>query len=152
MPSKRIQSLPSRIFLIVIALGIVGYSFFKQRQDNKKVGELEYRMVSGIKDGQFQIIMLETADRFNVLDSAFRSVFDQNDAEVISRTEQVSLFSSYTDLQYRIGVHECTDEEKIQYRVNRELFNQFTFNTRFKYQVDAAVGDSVSQILDHMVQ
>ncbi|MCD6346029.1 MAG: hypothetical protein J7L96_01280, partial [Bacteroidales bacterium] len=98
MATQRRQSAPTRILMLIVAVVIIGWTFWQDRKSNTQLGELEYKMVTGVKNGSFQVIMLETADRFFVLDSTFRSIFDNNDAEEVSRPEQLQLLSAYSDL------------------------------------------------------
>ncbi len=147
MGTLRNQNKSFRMLILIIAVVLVAWSVWQDRKANTKLGELEYKMVTGVKDGSFQVIMLETSDRFFVLDSTFRSIFDNNDAEAITRPEQLQLLSAYKDLQYRVGFHQFVTEKQAQFRVNRDIFNQLEFNKNIKFEINKKVLDSLNQIL-----
>jgi len=142
------QRKPLRVLILIIAAFIVAWSVYQESRAKVEVGELEYRMVSGILGGTFEVIMLETEKQFNLNDSAFISVFQINDAEIISRAEQLSLLQKYNNLQYRVNMYQNVKEEQAQFRVSREIFNQLKFNTNIKFEVDRKVQDSIVTIIE----
>lgn len=105
-------------------------------------------MVTGMQDGNFQVIMFETSDRFFVLDSLFKQTFEQNDAEIVSRQEQLQLLSKYKDLQYRASLSVGKEQVKKQVRMTRELFNILDFNSPFTAEIHHKILDSLTTISD----
>lgn len=106
-------------------------------------GQLEFRLITGIQGGTFQIIMMETADRIFVLDSVFKQSFENNDAEIITRKEQLQLLSRYADLQYRAGFTVGKNNEKKELRMTRELFNQLSFSNPNTLEIHPKIRDSL---------
>ena len=90
-------------------------------------------MVTGEQNGNFQVIMFETSDRFFVLDSAFKQVFEENDAEVVSRPEHVQLLAKYKNLQYRAGLSIGEDIEKNLFLVDAETSSVRSIRVRDNY-------------------
>ena len=135
-----------RMLIMIIALIIIAWSVYQEKKPVKSAANLEFRMVTGQKDGNFQVIMFETPDRYFVLDSAFRQTFEQNDAEIVSRQEQVKLLSAYQDLQYRAGLSIGKKNTKAQVRMSRDLFNALRFSTQFSAKIDSKVQDSLLSI------
>jgi len=121
---------PARILILIIAAVIIGW------------------MVSGYLDNSFEVIMLETEKQYTVIDSEFKEIFENNDAEVISRQEQLTLLQKYGDLQYRVNIHLHVKNEKAHYRLSRENFNRMRFNTNLKFEVDRKVKDSITAIVE----
>lgn len=136
-----------RYGIVVIVLGFFIWSYFQGQKPLVQTGKLEYRMVTGIKDGNFQVILLETSDRFVILDSVYREVLITEDGELISRPKQVRLFEKYQDIEYRIGLNEASSGLKPGYRVTRELFNAFKFGEPMQYEVNRKKGDSLTGII-----
>ena len=135
-----------RILMLIIVAVIVLWSLYQEKKPVKSASELEFRMVTGEQNGNFQVIMFETSDRFFVLDSAFKQVFEENDAEVVSRPEHVQLLAKYKNLQYRAGLSIGEDKLKKEVRLSRELFNVVHFNQTFTAEIHAKVSDSLLTI------
>ncbi len=135
-----------RILSLVIVTVIILWSVYQEKKPEKSVTELEFRMVTGEKDGNFQVIMFETSDRFFVLDSAFRQVFEVNDAEVVSGPEHVQILAKYSNLQYRAGLSIGKDQLKKEVRLSRELFNLLHFNQTYSAETHSQVTDSLLTI------
>jgi len=140
------QNKALRFIILIIAVLFVIWSVYQEKKPQKTAGELEFRLITGIQNGTFQIIMLETADRFFVLDSAFKQSFDNNDAEIVSRPEQLQLLSSYQDLQYRAGFTLGEDNLKKELRLSREIFNQLPFNKTISLEIHSKIQDSLINI------
>lgn len=135
-----------RIFILVFGVGLILWSLYQERKPQKELCSLEYRMVTGLKDGNFQVILMETADRFFVLDSAFRETFEVNDAEIISRQEQVKLMAAYQDLQFRASLANDQSGLTRQVRLTREEFNRLSFSQLFEAEISKQVPDSLISI------
>lgn len=139
------QNKTIRSVILIFAIVFIFWTLYQEKRPIKASGQLEFRMITGVVEGSFQIIMLETADRFFVLDSAFRNSFEENDAEVVTRQEQLSLLSKYDDLQYRAGFSVGINgkEQTQQLRTTRDLFNMLTFERNLLLKTDAKVIDSL---------
>jgi len=135
-----------RILTLVVVTVIIIWSVYQEKKPEKSVAELEFRMVTGELNDNFQVIMFETSDRFFVLDSAFRQVFELNDAEVVSRQENVKLLAKYSNLQYRAGLSIGEDQLKKEVRLSRELFNLVHFNQTYSAETHSQVTDSLLSI------
>lgn len=135
-----------RYFILIFGVGIILWSLYQERKPQKTTASLEYRMVTGLKNGNFQVIMMETTDRFYVLDSAFRETFETNDAEIVDRPEQMKLMSQYDQVQFRAGLSLTNTAQKKQVRLNRELFNRLLFDTPFEAEISKKVPDSLLAI------
>jgi len=142
------QNKALRFIILIIAVLFVIWSVYQEKKPQKAAGELEFRLITGIQNGTFQIIMLETADRFFVLDSAFKQSFDNNDAEIVTRPEQLQLLSSYQDLQYRAGFTLGENNLKKELRLSREIFNQLPFNKTISLEIHSKIQDSLINISD----
>lgn len=134
-----------RSFILVIGIVLIAWSLYQEKKPQKVSANLEFRMVTGEQNGNFQVIMMETNDRFFVLDSAFRETFEMNDAEVITRPEQVKLMAQYKELQYRAGLS-IDSQTKKQVRVSRDMFNQLSFGQSFMAEISKKVPDSLISI------
>jgi len=132
-----------RYGLLIIVLGTFLWSYLQNQKPAIQTGTLEYRMVAGTKDGHFQIILLETSDRYVILDSAYREVLVSEDGELISRPKQLKLLEKYQNIEYRVGFNEESSGLKPGYRVTRELFNGFKFGELMKYEVNKKQRDSM---------
>jgi hypothetical protein len=137
-----------RYGLLVVIVAIFLWNYYQGRKPLLQTGILEYRMVAGNRDGQFQVIMLETADRYVILDSAFRQVLVTEDGELISRPKQLKLLESYGNIEYRVCFDEQSTGLQPGYRTSRELFNSLTFGKPVKYEVNRKVRDSVMAIVN----
>lgn len=135
-----------RILILIVGAVIVIWSVYQDKRPVKEAAEMEFRMVSGEKNGKFQVIMFETSDRFFVLDSTFRQTFEQNDAEVVSRPEHIKLLASYKNLQYRAGLSVGKEHLKKEVRLSRELFNVIRFNSLFSSEIHPKIQDSLLSI------
>ncbi|MEA1875292.1 MAG: hypothetical protein U9N86_00365 [Bacteroidota bacterium] len=146
MKTSSPQNKAIRFILLIIATVFVVWSVYQEKKPEKTAGTLEFRLITGIQNGNFQIIMLETADRFFVLDSAFKHSFEDNDAEIVTRPEQLQLLSSYKDLQYRAGFSLGENNLKKEVRLSRELFNQLPFNKTMSIEIHSKIQDSLINI------
>ena len=133
---------------MVFAVGIFAWSIYQEVKPKTEVGVMEYRMISGVQDDIFKVILLETDDKFNVHDTEFLDVIQDNDAEVISRPEQLRMMQKYDNLQYRVNFFQYPKEEQHQYRTSRDVFNQMKFNNIIKFEIDRKVRDSIVAIIE----
>jgi len=148
MKTSSPQNKVLRLIILIITIPIVIWSVYQEKKPQQTDGELEFRLITGIRNGSFQIIMLETSDRFFVLDSSFRQSFENNDAEIVTRREQLQLLSSYQDLQYRAGFSIGEQNQKKEVRLSREMFNQLPFKKRLNLEIHSKVQDSIINISD----
>jgi hypothetical protein len=132
-----------RYGLWIFIIGFFIWNYMQGQKPHIETGTLEYRMVAGTRDGHFQVILLETADRYVILDSAFREALVAEDGELISRPKQLKLLEKYQNIEYRIGTSEESRGFKPGYRVTRELFNQFKFGVPIKYEVNKKQHDTL---------
>jgi len=132
-----------RYGFLVIILGFFLWNYFQGQKPLIQSGKLEYRMVTGIKDGHFQVILLETTDRYVILDSAYREILVSEDGELVSRPKQLRLLEKYQNIEYRVGFSEESSGLKPGYRVTRELFNELKFGEPMKYEVNKKQRDSL---------
>ncbi|MBT3242286.1 MAG: hypothetical protein HN352_03985 [Bacteroidetes bacterium] len=146
MAAKSKQNTSIRFIILTLAVIFVIWSVYQERIAKTQLGVVEFKMVTGEKNGSFQVIMLETSDRFFVLDSAFRKTFETNDAEVVSRPEQLQLLSAYSDLQYRVGFHQIANGQRTQFRINRDHFNLLEFNKEIEFTIHRKITDSLNQL------
>jgi hypothetical protein len=134
--------------LLIIVLGLFLWNYFQEQKPLLQTGILEYRMVAGTRDGALQVILLETADRYVILDSTYRDVLVAEDGELVSRPKQLQLLEKYQNIEYRVGFSEESSGMKPAYRVTRELFNQFRFGQPVKYEVNKKQRDSLLGIME----
>lgn len=146
MPIKS-QRNTGRYFILLLAAGVVIWSVYQEFKPHQEVGQMEYRLLTGINDNTFEVIMLETSKQFTVFDTSLKEIFEYNDAEVISRPEQLQLLQTYNDLQYRVSLHNIVSEEKAEYRLSRENFNNLRFNSNIRFEIDRKVKDSITSIV-----
>ncbi|MCK5821065.1 MAG: hypothetical protein KAH17_04230 [Bacteroidales bacterium] len=146
MKTSSPQNKAIRLIIMIIAIPFIIWSVYQEKKPQKTDGELEFRLITGIQQGDFQVIMFETADRFFVLDSAFKQSFENNDAEIVTRREQLQLLSSYKDLQYRAGFSIGENDLKKEVRLSREMFNQLPFKKRMSIKIHSKVQDSLISI------
>lgn len=132
-----------RYGILVIVLGVFLWNYFQGQKPLIQTGKLEYRMVTGIKDGHFQVILLETSDRYVILDSAYREILVSEDGELVSRPKQLRLLEKYQNIEYRVGFNEKSSGLKPGYRITRELFNELKFGEPMKYEVNKKQKDSL---------
>ncbi len=133
-----------RILMYLILAGILIWTFYQNSRPQREAGELEFRMITGVENGLFQIIMIETIDRFTIPDSSFRHLFTENTAEIVSRQEHMQLMDKYDDLQFRAGFHLRGSMQKAVYRLSREQFNALSFVKVIDLEIDRRVRDSIS--------
>lgn len=138
---------PARIFILIFAALIVLWSFYRDYKSNTDVGLMEYRMITGHLNNSLEVIMIETKKQITILDQELREIFQNNDAELITRAEHLKLIKKYDDVQYLVNIHRVVKNENGQYKVSREQFNQFSFKTNTKFQIDNKVRDSISNIV-----
>ena len=147
--ANQIRSNPFfRFGILAIILGLFAWNYFQGQKPDIKTGVLEYRMVAGTKDGHFQVILLETSDRYVILDSAYREIMVADDGELVSRPKQLRLLEKYQDIEYRVGFNEEPSGLKPGYRVTRELFNALKFGELMKYEVNKKQRDSLVEIAE----
>jgi hypothetical protein len=136
-----------RYGLLGIILVLFLYNYIQGQKPLIHTGVLEYRMVAGTKDGQFQIILIETSDRYVILDSAYREVLISEDGELISRTKQLALMGKYQNIEYRVGFNEEAQGMKPVYRTSREIFNGLQFEQMMTYEISDKQLDSLIEIV-----
>jgi hypothetical protein len=136
-----------RYGLLAIVLVLFIYNYIERQKPLVHTGNLEYRMVAGTRDGQFQIILIETSDRYVILDSAYREVLISEDGELISRPKQLALMEKYQNIEYRVGFNEEESGTKPGYRSARELFNSLRFGVTMTYEINKKQPDSLVQII-----
>jgi len=132
-----------RFGILAIILGLFVWNYFQGQKPDIKTGLLEYRMVTGVKDSHFQVILLETADRYMILDSAYRKILVAEDGELISLPKQLRLLEKYRNIEYRVGFNEEPTGLKPGYSVTRELFNELIFGEPMRYEVKKKRRDSL---------
>jgi len=132
---------------LVFAAVIFGYTIYQELKPHYEVGQMEYRLVTGTLDGVQEVIMIETSRRITVLFTEFSEIFENNDAELVSRAEQLEMMQKTDDLQYRVSVNLPVKGEKAEFRLSRENFNLLKFNREIKFEVDRKVRDSISSIV-----
>lgn len=135
-----------RYGLLVFVLAFFMWNYFQGKKPVIQTGTLEYRMVTGTKEGHFQVILMETPDRYVILDSTFREVLVSEDGELVSRAKQLRLLEKYQNIEYRVGFDERSSGLKPGYRVTRELFNELKFGEPMKYQVNKKQRDSLVEL------
>jgi hypothetical protein len=133
-----------RYGVLVVIVALLVWNYFQEKKPMVKTGKLEFRMVTGVRDNQLQVILIETSDRYVILDSAYRQVLVSEDGELISRAKQLRMLEKYQDIGYRAGFAEQPSGLKPCYRVTRELFNSLKFGEPLKYEVNKKQKDSLS--------
>ncbi len=148
MASLSKQRGPGRAFALALAAIIIGWTIYQEYKGHQEVGQIEYRMISGYLNNSFEVIMIETAKQYTVIDPEFKDVFQNNDAEIVTRPEQLQLLQKYKDVQYRVNIKQNEKGENAQYRLSREKFNQIKFNSNIKFEIDRKVKDSIISIVE----
>ena len=148
MASLSKQRGSGRVFALALAAIIIGWTIYQEYKSHQEVGQIEYRIVSGYLNNSFEVIMLETAKQYTVIDTEFKDIFQNNDAEIITRPEQLKLLQKYKEVQYRVNINQHVKGENAQYRLSREKFNQIKFNTDIKFELDRKVKDSIISIIE----
>ncbi len=136
-----------RYGILAIVLALFIWNYVQEKKPLVQSGKLEYRMVTGTLDGQFQVILLETPDRYIILDSAYQNILTAEDGELVSRPKQLRILEKYKDIDYRVGFNESSTGLKPGYRVTREVFNELRFDEVMKYEVNKKVRDSLLGII-----
>lgn len=136
-----------RYAVLIAVLAVFAWTWFQESKPIIKEGRLEFRMLAGTVSGQFRVIMLETPDRYIILDSAFREVLKPAEGEMITRPIQLQLLEKYGDLEFRAGFSESSYGLKPTYRVTREIFNAVTFSKSNKYEVNKKQRDALMRLL-----
>jgi hypothetical protein len=136
-----------RYGVFVAVLGVFLWTYFQEKKPRIETGSLEFRMVSGVKDSNFQVILIETPDRYVILDSTYREALNLEDEEMISRPEQLKLLEKYQNIEYRIGFNETSTASKPSYRVTREVFNGVAFGNPLKYEVSKKTKDAIVRLV-----
>ena len=142
------QRKSGRFFALVLAAIIVGWTIYQEYKPHHEIGKLEYRMVTGDLNNSFEVIMLETSKQYTVLDTEVKDIFENNDAEIISRPEQLRLLQKYKNIQYRVNINQHVKGENAQFRLSREKFNQIKFESEIKFEIDRKVKDSIISIVE----
>ncbi|MFO7615917.1 MAG: hypothetical protein R6V75_01555 [Bacteroidales bacterium] len=137
-----------RYAVLAVVIGLLVYNWYDRQKPLVREGVLEYRMITGAKDGQTQVILLETADRYFILDSAFREILLPEGEELVTRSDQLHLLEFYDGIEYRAGFSEGSGTVKAAYRATREVFNLLGFGETVKYEVDRKVPDGLKQLVD----
>ena len=141
------QKGPGRYFALALAAIIVGWTIYQEYKPHEELAQLEYRLITGYVNNSLEVIMIETAKQYTVLDADFKDIFQNNDAEIISRAEQLKLLQKYRNIQYRVNFNQVVKEENAQFRLSRERFNQVKFDTNIKFEIDRKVKDSIISIV-----
>lgn len=148
MEPQRQTSKLIRYVLLAVVIGLLVYNWYNRQKPIVREGLLEYRMITGNRDGQLQVILLETADRYFILDSVFRELLSPEGEELVTRPDQLHLLEYYDGVEYRAGFSEGSGVVKTAYRTTREVFNQLGFGKTIKYQVDRKVSDGLQQLVE----
>ncbi len=136
-----------RYGVIIAVLGVFVWTYFQEKKPRIETGSLEFRMVTGLQDGTFQVILIETPDRYVILDSTYRDALNLDDEEMISRPEQLKLLEKYQNIEYRIGFNEESTATKPSYRVTREVFNTADFGNPIRYEVSKQTKDALVRLV-----
>lgn len=136
-----------RYGVIIAVLGVFLWTYFQEKKPRIETGSLEFRMVSGLQEGTFQVILIETPDRYVILDSTYREVLNLEDEEMISRPEQLKLLEKYQNIEYRLGFNEGSTGTKPSYRVTREVFNGVAFGNPVPYEVSKKTKDALVRLV-----
>ena len=136
-----------RYGVIIAVLGVFLWTYFQEKKPRIETGNLEFRLVSGLQDGTFQVILIETPDRYVILDSTYRDVLNLEDEEMISRPEQLKLLEKYQNIEYRVGFNEGSTATKPSYRVTREVFNTVAFGNPIRYEVSKQTKDALVRLV-----
>jgi len=148
METPRQGSKLIRFAVLAIVIGLLVYNWYDRQKPLIREGMLEYRIITGTKDGQLQVILLETADRYFILDSTFRETLSPEGEELVTRPDQLHLLEYFDGIEYRAGFSEGSGLVKATYRTTREVFNGLAFGRTIKYQVDRKVSDGLQQLVD----
>ncbi len=144
----RKQSPYVRYTILVAVLGVFLWSYFQEKKPRIETGTLEYRMVTGVNKGNFQLIVMEIPESFIIPDSAYRTDFDNSQAELVSRPLQVKMMETFQNIEYKIGINEMSSLTKPTYRVTREVFNSVRFGVPIKYEVDKKQKDAIIKLVE----
>lgn len=136
-----------RYGVFVAVLGVFLWTYFQEKKPRIETGNLEFRMVSGMQEGIYQVILIETPDRYVILDSTYREALNLEDEEMISRPEQLKLLEKYQNIEYRIGFNEVSTGTKPSYRVTREVFNSVDFGDPIPYEVSKKTKDALVKLV-----
>lgn len=136
-----------RYGILVLVLALFLWNYIDQQKPLVKSGILEYRMVTGTRDSITQVILLETADRYTILDSSFREIITSEDGELVSRPKQLRLLETYSDIEYRAGFSEEGGSLKPSYRLSREMFNQLKFGIPTEYEVNRKTRETLISLV-----
>jgi hypothetical protein len=148
METARQGSKLIRYAVLAVVIGLLVYNWYDRQKPLIREGVLEYRLITGTKDGQLQVILLETADRYFILDSTFRETLSPEGEELVTRPDQLHLLEYFDGIEYRAGFSEGSGLVKATYRTTREVFNGLVFGRTIKYQVDRKVPDGLQQLVD----
>jgi len=144
----RKQSPYVRYTILVAVLGVFLWTYFQEKKPRVETGTLEYRMVTGVNKGNFQLIVMEIPESFIIPDSAYRKVFDNSQAELVSRPLQVKMMETFQNIEYKIGINEESSRTKPTYRVTREVFNSVRFGVPLKYEIDKKQKDGIIKLVE----
>ncbi|MFH0761173.1 MAG: hypothetical protein V2A67_06690 [Bacteroidota bacterium] len=136
-----------RYGVFIAVLGVFLWTYFQEKKPRIETGNLEFRMVSGLQEGTFQVILIETPDRYVILDSTCREVLNLEDGEMVSRPEQLKLLEKYQNIEYRVGFNEGSTGTKPSYRVTREVFNSVAFGHPIQYEVSKKAKDALVKLV-----
>ena len=138
----------TRLFVLALLLVSVTSPGYATQKKDVQAGRIQYKMVTGLENGLFQVILLNTRDKLSSihkyceLDGAGQSV----NLEVDDRLHQ-RIARGFSDVEYRICIRLSAPEETILYRVSREDFNQLQCGETVRYQFDSSLPDVIEKVL-----
>jgi len=149
METPRKQSPLVRVAILAAVLAVFAWSYFQEKKPKIETGNLEYRMVTGYKNGTLQLIMMEVEESYIIPDTAYRKDFDGSKEELVSRPLQLKMMETFENIEYRVGFNEETGAKaKPSYRVTREMFNAVKFGKLQKYEINKKQKDAIVRLVD----
>jgi hypothetical protein len=146
METPRKQNPLVRYAVLIAVIAIFAWSYLQPRIET---GNLEYRMVTGYRNGTLQLIMMEVSDSYIIPDTTYRKDFDGSQEELVSRPLQLKMMENFENIEYRVGFSVGSKNlTKPSYRVTREIFNAVKFDKSQKYEIDKKLKDVIVRLKD----
>lgn len=130
------------IFLLVFLFFLI--IVVRQNAYPRKItGMVEYKMITGMKDGLLQVIMLQTPSEFIHRDPVFDTLISTRSQPDILPD---SLFNYYEDIKYRVSIFNDSRQETNMFFFSREMFENIILQNTYQFVIDPKYRDSISKI------
>jgi hypothetical protein len=136
--------LPRGIF---VSLALIACIFFIGYAPRVKTGIVEYKMVTGCKEGCSHVLVLKTVSKvLTVAEDIEDDISGDSGLFIVNEEQEGRLSSSYSDIRYCISIRTPGSSNTNCLSVPREIFNSIRTNSVVKFDVRGARASRIKKM------